>query len=546
MPPPADSEVRSTNWWSACAALAAAALAYVVMNHLLLADVLEQLPTRPYYKSAAYVVWLACGFFTFAALIVTLPRAVLCALLPVFFVSLATNYGYVVIAKARLSLDVIEWLPHEAGQLSNAWSEYTRDVVVASIEAAAVLALFMLIRHALLGDPVLAKHLRRVSARTVAVIAFVAFQGACVVLQPPLSVAETNLFVFGVPTLFSTVPDPGEVAVEPATSPQVRHVVLLVDESITYEAYVKAIAPSVQPFSEIDFGEAASTANCSAPSNALLRWGVEKARMGDATYDPRTNPTIWGYARAAGFRTVLIDGQSRGSMHNYLNRKEFALIDEFVPAYADRDTDGRIATMLNERLRRPGREFIYVVKRGAHFPYEMNYPAGMLPDGATRLDKYYAAVRHNTAGFFEQLAKDLPFDEILLLYTSDHGQDFRERAAHCNAQPRDDEYSVPLVGITAAPAVRTLFIESAQMRGRASHLNIFSTLVWSFGFPREWVEKTYGPTLGGPPAPYVTYVALGWRAGASRSERHTVKTTDFVVSETFPRRGTPPPSKPSP
>jgi len=531
--------------WKACAALAAAVLAYAVMNHLLLSDIWEQLPARPYYKSGAYLAWLACGFATFAALVFTAPRVLLIAVLPIFFVSLAMNYGYVVIARTRLSLDVIEWLPHEAGQLSNAWAEYGRDIAVALAEAAVVLALFLLIRRALLTDARLAKHLTRTGTRIAATGAFVAFQGASVVLQPPLSVAETNLFVFGVPSLFSAVPDPGVAPVKPAAAPAVRHVVLVVDESVTYDAYMKVIAPSLGAFPAAEFGEAASTANCSASSNALLRWGVEKARIGDAAYDPRTNPTIWGYAKAAGFRTVLIDGQSRGSMHNYLNRKEFALIDEFVPAYTDQNTDHRIALMLNDRLRSATSQFIYVVKHGAHFPYEMNYPKGALPPDAGRLDKYLAAVRYASVGFFDRLGKDLPFEHILLVYTSDHGQDFRQRAAHCNAQPHADEYSVPLAVMSAAPTVRELLAAAGGMRDRASHLNIFSTLVWSFGFPREWVERTYGPTLAGPPAPYVTYVHLGWRAGASRSERHTVRATDFSVSKTFPRRDASAPQPPS-
>ena len=536
MQPAADSDQRSAVWWKACAALAAAVLAYGVMNHLLLSDVIEQLPARPPYKSAAYLVWLAAGFATFAAFVFTAPRAALAVALPIFFVSLAMNYGYVVIAKTRLSLDVIEWLPHEAGQLSNAWAEYGRDIAVAMVEAAVVLALFLLIRRALLADPRLSKYLTRTATRVAAAFAFLAFQGASVALQPPLSVAETNLFVFGVPSLFSTVPDPAPVPVKPAAAPAARHVVLVVDESVTHDAYVKVIAPPLREFPAVDFGEAASTANCSASSNALLRWGVEKARIGDPAYDPRVSPTIWGYARAAGFRTVLIDGQSRGSMHNYLNRKEFALIDEFVPAYTDENTDHRIALMLNDRLRSASPQFIYVVKHGAHFPYEMNYPKGTLPPDAARVDKFFAAVRYASAGFFERLAKDLPFEHILLVYTSDHGQDFRQRAAHCNASPHADEYSSPLAVVSAAPAVRGLLAAADGMRDRASHLNVFSTLVWSFGFPREWVERTYGPTLAGPPAPYVTYVHLGWRAGASRSERHTVRATDFKVSETFPRR----------
>jgi hypothetical protein len=211
--------------------------------------------------------------------------------------------------------------------------------------------------------------------------------------------------------------------------------------------YRRIIAPAINGLSVVDFGEAASIANCSAASNALLRWGVARARVRDAAYDPRTSPTIWAYAKAAGYRTVLIDGQSRGELQNYIGTREFALIDEFVPASSGIDSDQRIAAKLNEILRRGGREFVYIVKRGVHFPYEMNYPRGELRADASRAEKYATAVSHASAGFFPAALRDTDASRTLLIYTSDHGQDLTTRSTHCNPDPRDVEYSVPLVAM---------------------------------------------------------------------------------------------------
>ncbi|HYC47532.1 MAG TPA: sulfatase-like hydrolase/transferase [Burkholderiales bacterium] len=519
------------------AALLAALVTYLLMNYLLVDDVITQLPARVPYKSAAYIGWLGCGFVTLLALFATAPRMLLYVLVPVLFVSLVVNYAYASIANVPLSLDVIAWLPHEAAQLSNAWAEYRNDIASAILKALAALAALVAVRFALLRDPWLGRRLTRRGVRMAAVAAFLGFHAATLALQPPLAAAETNLVVFGMPSLFSTIPEPRPVSTQPARAPLVRHVVLVVDESVTHEAYKKLIAPRVRTLPAIEYGEAASTANCSAASNALLRWGVERARIREPGYDPRTNPMIWGYAKAAGFRTVLIDGQSTGNMHNYVNPREFALIDEFVAADRGPDTDHHIARMLNERLRRPGREFIYVVKRGAHFPYEMNYPAGTVPADASRAAKYAAAITHASAGFFAGLDRTAPLSDVLMIYTSDHGQDFRERAAHCNPRPRAAEYSVPLVVLTAAPPLRALLSDAAPMQNRASHLNIFPTLLYAFGYARPWLEGIYGPTLAGPPAPYVTYVSLGWRAGARGADRHTVRASDFVESASFPRRG---------
>ena len=45
----------------------------------------------------------------------------------------------------------------------------------------------------------------------------------------------------------------------------------------------------------------------------------------------------------------------------------------------------------------------------------------------------------------------------------------------------------------------------------------------------------YGPGLGGPRAPYLTYVNRGWRAEGA-AQRHTVRSNEFVETRTFPRR----------
>lgn len=515
----------------------AALIAYVAMNHLMFRDVIHYFSARGTAVSLVYLAWMGCGFVVFVALIALANRWVIVLLTPLFFLSLATNFAYMVLGKRMLSLDVMEWLPHELAQSRNAWSEFHTEIIVATIEAAALLGVFLVIRMAIRRHRSFSgSAFGRRSAQILASGAFLLFTVAGIFLQPPNTMAETNLYVFGLPALFATTPDLRSVSVAPARPPLVEKIVLVVDESVTHDIYQKVIAPALLHLPKVDFGEAASTANCSAASNALLRWGLEKDRLAQADYDPRTNPTIWGYAKAAGFRTILIDGQSSGAMHNYISTKEVALIDEFVPAYSGLDTDHRIAAMLNDRLAKPGRELIYVVKHGTHFPYEMNYPAGAAPDDAPRPVKYAAAVSYSSRGFFERLARDLDLAGILVVYTSDHGQDLADRSTHCNPNPRAAEYSVPLIVVTRAKALHELLEQHNGMHNRASHLNIFPTLLYSMGYAREWLEATHGPTLAGPPAPYITYVSLGWTARADRNKRHTVESTAFIRSVDFPRR----------
>jgi hypothetical protein len=512
-------------------ALIVAAAAYALLNRLMIGNVADEFGSRGIAKSLVYIVWLACGFTVFTALVITASRPVLVVLLVACLVSVATNYAYSSIAHQLITPTLMEWLAQELGQLPNASVEYTREVVTAVLQAIGLLAVFVVLRvgvrrFALAPAAVLER--RRVRAGAIG--AFLGFHGLAILLQPSYTVAETNVYVFGVPATFATVPQRREVTVRAEAAP-VEKILFVLDESVGYRVYRERVAPLLRTLPAIDYGEAASIVSCSASSNALLRWGLEKARIGKAGYDPRTNPSIWAFARSAGFRTTLIDGQSKGAMQNFLSSSELAMIDEFITADVGVDTDLKIATLLRERLARPGRELIWFVKRGSHFPYELNYPHGTLPDDAPKREKYTAAVSYATGGFFRALAGGIPLDRTLLVYTSDHGQNLASRAVHCSDQGHPDEFSVPLVAVTAVATLRTsLTSDLPAMRDRATHLNIFPTLLVALGYSRDWVTANYGATLAGPSGDYLT---VGWVPYPTRKE----PTMEAAISRDFPGRG---------
>src|SRR5688572_16697878 len=86
---------------------------YVAMNYLMLQDVLEHFSDRGLFRSSIYLGMVACGFLVFFALVVTASRLALWLLLPLVLVSLATNYTYLILVKTMLTVDLVEWLPHE-------------------------------------------------------------------------------------------------------------------------------------------------------------------------------------------------------------------------------------------------------------------------------------------------------------------------------------------------------------------------------------------------------------------------------------------------
>jgi hypothetical protein len=508
-----------------------ALLVYLAMNSLMVGEVVGGYSSRGFAKSLVYAVWIAGGFVTLSAVLLTARVPVLVAVLIVCCISLGTNYAYSLIAERDITSDLMEWMAHEVSQLQHAWLEFTPQILYGTARAVGLLALLLVIRAVIHRRRLLASHLlyaRR--SRAIALAAFLAFHIGTMLLQPSYAVAETNVFVFGAPAMMVEAPKP-RTAAAPPNRPRAQKIVFVIDESVGSKVFAQVVAPTLAGVPALNFGETASIATCSAPSNALLRWGLERPLLGRSGYDPRTNPTIWGYAKAAGFRTMLIDGQSKGTIQNFVTSGELALIDEFVGADTGIDTDARIARLLRDRLARPGPELIYVVKRGAHFPYEANYPAGTVAPDATRQARYAAAVAYSTAGFFADLTQSLPLADLFLIYTSDHGQNLESRAVHCSAEHHPDEYSTPLLAVTGAPQMLDLLRGSRErMTNRTSHLNIFPTLLYALGYEQQWVEATYGATLAGPPSPYVT---LAWHLPYPSRRTPVV---EFTHTDHFPGR----------
>ena len=247
------------------------------------------------------------------------------------------------------------------------------------------------------------------------------------------------------------------------------------------------------------------------------------SREGDAGRPgPRLVPTIWSYARAAGFRTIFIDGQRNGSYQNYLNRKEAALIDQIVGVSKGYDTDRSIAALLRRMLLEPGRMFFYVNKRGSHFPYDDNYPDTWLPGAPTPEQSYDAAVRYSTQDFLDAALKDVPLTRVLIIYTSDHGEQFGKGSNHCNIVPTPQEKSVPLLLITGDRQLAQQ-VDSVvpALRDHVGHEQFFATLLAGMGYDLQAAEARYGTSLLSPIVPQ-RYYQVSQMTIPSKSQPKTV------------------------
>lgn len=275
-----------------------------------------------------------------------------------------------------------------------------------------------------------------------------------------------------------------------------------------------------------NFGLAASYANCSAASNLSFRYAARRASF---QHDEAVRPSLWHFAKAAGYRTIYLDGQRTGrELQNFMTAQELSEIDELIQhddATRARDKDIVLVGKLRALLARPERLFIYVNKNGVHFPYEGKYPpeaaiyrphmesatiAGLnegnqYGDGfgnAAFRNSYRNAVAWNTGEFFNRLLAGQPLNHTLLVFTSDHGQGFHKTQevgylTHCTTGPAPAaEGTVPLVFLTDhADTLRALQHSAARWQHQASHWNVPSTVLQLMGYPADWLAEHYEPTL---------------------------------------------------
>lgn len=316
-----------------------------------------------------------------------------------------------------------------------------------------------------------------------------------------------------------------EVAIAPVGAPRPKSVVVIMDESVRGDlldinrpdgVYSGLLAHAA---SMANFGVMSSISTCSAPSNAGFRYGVaRRTYLGDL----KTRPSIWSYAKKAGYRTTFIDGQRHGGgLMNLMTEEELADIDEHVQLPAETppmDRDIEIARLLRRIVGDGGQPaFVYVNKMGAHFPYEGKYPPESAPyqpalkrtyfgneidpkniwwpqseDEDTRArvrNSYLNALAWNVGRFFDTLLAELDLSDAVLVYMADHGQNLNEDGksgyhTHCSTgKAPATEGMVPLVVLTQVPRILTAMRAAAERNhDRVSQFNVFPSVLSFLGY----------------------------------------------------------------
>jgi hypothetical protein len=155
---------------------------------------------------------------------------------------------------------------------------------------------------------------------------------------PGLPAQFSTLSLAGVFGLYDfSIGEREPVRIQRVAGRALQHIVLIVDESIRGDFIDLAGAGGTTPYLGsirdlvINFGIASSGNNCSQASNAILRMGANPRTLGMNGDNIMKNPSIWKYAKAAGYETTFLDAQSKnGILINYMNHREKELIDHFI------------------------------------------------------------------------------------------------------------------------------------------------------------------------------------------------------------------------
>lgn len=265
----------------------------------------------------------------------------------------------------------------------------------------------------------------------------------------------------------------------------------------------------------VNFGPAVSGGNCSHYSNAILRFDAKENGLGRAML---TQPTLWQFAKKAGFRTVYIDGQAGfnhnpGKLQNFMTQSEASDIDGFYALSEDIPTpqlDDHVLDIVMKEIKPDKPVLIYANKNGAHFPYDQGYPESArlfqptmsqspTDTSAGRINSFRNVIRWSVDRIMAKLIRDTDgLKDTVVIYTSDHGQNLDPKhLTHCSVEnPNPREGLVPLFVATGNPALQARFAKAAaESRFHGSHFSVAPTILDLLGYDKQAVAKAYGASL---------------------------------------------------
>jgi glucan phosphoethanolaminetransferase (alkaline phosphatase superfamily) len=334
------------------------------------------------------------------------------------------------------------------------------------------------------------------------------------------------------------------VSIPSAVEKPTNNIILVFDESIradhlSLNGYERKTTPFLESLLKrgllLNWGTAASASTSSHPSYDAFIIGAQpdELEQSDQQALNASMPSIFQYAKAMGYRTIMFDGQMMdfwGGVKDDLNyvdefdslavidrpdrKEDYQMLDTTTTEESKRvigmkqwQIDARIAEMVSAIFTSSSGNFIFIYKRGCHFPYEKNFP----PEEAVWqpvyhfhdqyeipptdkinavVNSYDDSLKYNLDEFFRKLAPDYAnlANNTVIVYTGDHGESFFQngRAGHGGDTVGEAEVPLFMLGVKDKK-VDTTF--------KASHHNLFATLLDLMNYPEELRGVNYSISL---------------------------------------------------
>jgi lipid A ethanolaminephosphotransferase len=489
-------------------------------------------------KQQYFYYGIAGPAFFFAIWITSLISAYMCSFIRifvvrlfmfiVFFVSTLSAITYFKVSGNLLMYDTLYVLLENARFAGSAIHEYLPEMIEPFFVS--LLAFSILLRPPQLPPILQFKRINKSGTVALVLFPYVFMSAFCIARggyglsqTPPqycvpslLAVIESERLYFGENQRME-IPDKALIK----SNKQQPNIVLIVDESMRGD-YLDLnnsrlkLLPALDSHKDryINFGLASSGGNMSAESNQILRYGANPENFMETF---KGNPYIWNYAHKAGYTTVLLEGQaSEGFLNDRLTKKECAGIDKFIYIKGENsfEKDQEIAILIKKFLAEKDNKkpyFIYAIKSGMHFPYDVLVPQGeRIYQTSARgfevisrddmIKSYCNAIHYVNNRFFEELDTNIDLSTSIIFYTSDHGQNLLDNGRRITHGSKENvicyEGLVPLLVATDIPEYRSSFLSAATLnKNKASHFNIFPTILSIWNYDHAYINKNHGKTL---------------------------------------------------
>jgi lipid A ethanolaminephosphotransferase len=328
----------------------------------------------------------------------------------------------------------------------------------------------------------------------------------------------------------------------PADQRPGNNIIFVFDESIrgdhlSLNGYTRPTTPYLEELARenvlLNWGIAVSASTISHPSYNAMITGATPDMLDSLNYtEINTLPTLFQYAKAMNYRTHLVDGQMKeywggnaddlNYVDDYISMKEIGGPDRMedwekgdkitnddnrINTLKQWEIDGKIAQMVNRIFTSSAGNFVFIYKRGAHFPYEKNYPesdAAWTPiyhftdqyeippadQYQSIVNSYDNVLHYNIDDFFRRLSPDytdLP-NNTVIVYTGDHGESFFVDGKAGHGGTTREEAMVPLFMLG-------LKDQNVDTGFKATHANMFTTLLDLMKFPTGERRRPYAISL---------------------------------------------------